>query len=434
MEDLQPKPGDLTAIETASTDEIASVQLERMQRTFKHAYANSEFYKAQFKAHDVHPDDLKTLSDLAKFPYTTKQDLRDNYPFNMFAVDQKSLRRIHASSGTTGKPTVVGYTQNDLDVWAEVVSRSITAAGGRPGDMIHNAYGYGLFTGGLGIHDGAERMGCIVVPVSGGMTERQVTLITDFKPRLITVTPSYMLSVLDEFNTRGIDPRDTSLAVGIFGAEPWTNAMRLEIEQAFDMHAVDIYGLSEVIGPGVSMECVETKDGLHIWEDHFYPEIINPDTGEVLPDGEQGELVFTSLTKEAMPIIRYRTRDLTRLLPGTARSMRRMEKVTGRSDDMIILRGVNVFPTQIEEQLFKCIDLSPHFQIELTRDDRLDVMTIHVEAATASTTDTQRNAAANELASHIKNVVGVSSKVNVSEPGSVERSLGKARRLIDNRS
>ena len=434
MEDLQPKPGDLTAIETASTDEIASVQLERMQRTFKHAYANSEFYKAQFKAHDVHPDDLKTLSDLAKFPYTTKQDLRDNYPFNMFAVDQKSLRRIHASSGTTGKPTVVGYTQNDLDVWAEVVSRSITAAGGRPGDMIHNAYGYGLFTGGLGIHDGAERMGCIVVPVSGGMTERQVTLITDFKPRLITVTPSYMLSVLDEFNTRGIDPRDTSLAVGIFGAEPWTNAMRLEIEQAFDMHAVDIYGLSEVIGPGVSMECVETKDGLHIWEDHFYPEIINPDTGEVLPDGEQGELVFTSLTKEAMPIIRYRTRDLTRLLPGTARSMRRMEKVTGRSDDMIILRGVNVFPTQIEEQLFKCIDLSPHFQIELTRDDRLDVMTIHVEAAIASTTDTQRKAAANELASHIKNVVGVSSKVNVSEPGSVERSLGKARRLIDNRS
>ena len=434
MEDLQPKPGDLTAIETASTDEIASVQLERMQRTFKHAYANSEFYKAQFKAHDVHPDDLKTLSDLAKFPYTTKQDLRDNYPFNMFAVDQKSLRRIHASSGTTGKPTVVGYTQNDLDVWAEVVSRSITAAGGRPGDMIHNAYGYGLFTGGLGIHDGAERMGCIVVPVSGGMTERQVTLITDFKPRLITVTPSYMLSVLDEFNARGIDPRDTSLAVGIFGAEPWTNAMRLEIEQAFDMHAVDIYGLSEVIGPGVSMECVETKDGLHIWEDHFYPEIINPDTGEVLPDGEQGELVYTSLTKEAMPIIRYRTRDLTRLLPGTARSMRRMEKVTGRSDDMIILRGVNVFPTQIEEQLFKCIDLSPHFQIELTRDDRLDVMTIHVEAATASTTDTQRKAAANELASHIKNVVGVSSKVNVSEPGSVERSLGKARRLIDNRS
>ena len=433
MLDLQPKPGDLSAIETASTDEIAAVQLERMQRTFKHAYDNSAFYKAQFKAHDVHPDDLKTLADLAKFPYTTKQDLRDNYPFNMFAVEQKDLRRIHASSGTTGKPTVVGYTQNDLDVWAEVVGRSITAAGGRAGDMIHNAYGYGLFTGGLGIHDGAERMGCIVVPVSGGMTERQVTLITDFKPRLITVTPSYMLSVLDEFNARGIDPRDTSLAVGIFGAEPWTNSMRREIEEAFDMHAVDIYGLSEVIGPGVSMECVESKDGLHIWEDHFYPEIINPDTGEVLPDGEQGELVFTSLTKEAMPIIRYRTRDLTRLLPGTARSMRRMEKVTGRSDDMIILRGVNVFPTQIEEQLFKCDDLSPHFQIELTRDDRLDVMTIHVEASTNSVSNTEREAAATELASHIKNVIGVSSKVKVAEPGGVERSLGKARRVVDNR-
>jgi len=434
MEDLQPKPGDLSAIETASVDEINAVQLDRMQHTLRHAFENSPFYQKQFKEHGVHPDDLKTLSDLAKFPYTTKQDLRDNYPFNMFAVEHKDLRRIHASSGTTGKPTVVGYTQNDLDVWAEVVSRSITAAGGRAGDMIHNAYGYGLFTGGLGIHDGAERMGCIVVPVSGGMTERQVTLITDFKPRIITVTPSYMLSVLDEFNARGIDPRDTSLAVGIFGAEPWTNSMRQEIEQAFDMHAVDIYGLSEVIGPGVSMECVESKDGLHIWEDHFYPEIINPETGEVLPDGEQGELVFTSLTKEAMPIIRYRTRDLTRLLPGTARSMRRMEKVTGRSDDMIILRGVNVFPTQIEEQLFKCSDLSPHFQIELTRDDRLDVMTVHVEAMTDATESSRRDAAAKELAGHIKNTIGVSSKVNVTEPGGVERSLGKARRVVDNRS
>lgn len=433
MEDLQPKPGDLSSIETASLDEIAAVQLERMQRTLTHAYNNSPFYRQQFTAHNVHPDDLKTLSDLAKFPYTNKQDLRDNYPFNMFAVDHKDLRRIHASSGTTGKPTVVGYTQNDLDVWAEVVSRSITAAGGRSGDMIHNAYGYGLFTGGLGIHDGAERMGCIVVPVSGGMTERQVTLITDFKPRIITVTPSYMLSVLDEFNARGIDPRDSSLAVGIFGAEPWTNSMRQEIEQAFDMHAVDIYGLSEVIGPGVSMECVESKDGLHIWEDHFYPEIINPETGEVLPDGEQGELVFTSLTKEAMPIIRYRTRDLTRLLPGTARSMRRMEKITGRSDDMIILRGVNVFPTQIEEQLFKCSDLSPHFQIELTRDDRLDVMTVHVESTVDGATSDKRNAAAQELAGHIKNVIGVSSVVNVTEPGGVERSLGKARRVVDNR-
>lgn len=433
MEDLQPKPGDLSAIETASIDEISALQLERMQNTLQHAYKNSPFYQKQFTESGVHPDDLKSLADLAKFPYTTKQDLRDNYPFNMFAVDHKNLRRIHASSGTTGKPTVVGYTQNDLDVWAEVVGRSITAAGGRPGDMIHNAYGYGLFTGGLGIHDGAERMGCIVVPVSGGMTERQVTLITDFKPRIITVTPSYMLSVLDEFNERGIDPRDSSLAVGIFGAEPWTNAMRREIEQAFDMHAVDIYGLSEVMGPGVSMECVESKDGLHIWEDHFYPEIINPETGEVLPNGEQGELVFTSLTKEAMPIIRYRTRDLTRLLPGTARSMRRMEKVTGRSDDMIILRGVNVFPTQIEEQLFKCSDLSPHFQIELTRDERLDVMTIHVESTAEGAASSNREAAAKELASHIKNVIGVSSVVNVTEPGGVERSLGKARRVVDNR-
>ena len=296
MEDLQPKPGELSAIETASQDELTALQLKRLKKTLNHAYNNSPFYQSHFKKHEVHPDDLKTLSDLHKFPYTTKQDLRDNYPFNLFAVEKKELRRIHASSGTTGKPTVVGYTQNDLDVWAEVIGRSITAAGGRAGDMIHNAYGYGLFTGGLGIHDGAERMGCIVVPVSGGMTERQVTLITDFEPRIITVTPSYMLSVLDEFSARGIDPRDTSLAVGIFGAEPWTNAMRKEIEQAFDMHAVDIYGLSEIIGPGVSMECVETKDGLHIWEDHFYPEIIHPEKGHVLADGEQGELVFTSLT------------------------------------------------------------------------------------------------------------------------------------------
>jgi len=434
MENLDPKPGDLSPIETASRDEIASLQLERMKKTLRHAYNHSPFYQKHFRQHGVHPDDLNTLEDLAKFPYTTKQDLRDNYPFNMFAVEHKQLRRIHASSGTTGKPTVVGYTQNDLDVWAEVVGRSITAAGGRAGDMIHNAYGYGLFTGGLGIHDGAERMGCIVVPISGGMTERQVTLIDDFKPRIITVTPSYMLSVLDEFNARGIDPRDTSLAVGIFGAEPWTNAMRREIEQAFDMHAVDIYGLSEVMGPGVSMECVESKDGLHIWEDHFYPEIINPETGEVVADGEQGELVFTSLTKEAMPIIRYRTRDLTRLLPGTARSMRRMEKVTGRTDDMIILRGVNVFPTQIEEQLFKCEALSPHFQIELTRDDRLDVMTVLVEPVSTSIDNAAKDAAAKELTDHIKSVVGVSSKVSVLEPGGIERSLGKARRVVDNRA
>lgn len=433
MQDLTPQPGDLSAIETASTDELASLQLERMQRSLKHAFENSSFYKARFKQHGVHPDDLTNLSDLAKFPFTTKQDLRDNYPFNMFAVEQKQLRRIHASSGTTGQPTVVGYTQNDLDMWAEVVARSITAAGGRPGDIIHNAYGYGLFTGGLGIHQGAERLGCVVVPVSGGMTERQVTLITDFKPKLITVTPSYMLSILDEFRTRGIDPADTTLAVGIFGAEPWTNAMRKEIEQAFRMHAVDIYGLSEVIGPGVSMECVETKDGLHIWEDHFYPEIINPETGEVLADGEHGELVFTTLTREAMPIIRYRTRDLTRLLPGTARTMRRMEKITGRTDDMIILRGVNIFPTQIEEQLLRCSGLSPHFQIELTRDNRLDVMTIHVESTIEANTENKRQASATELSSHIKNVIGVSTRIKVSEPGNVERSSGKAQRVVDNR-
>ena len=433
MEDLQPRPEYLSHIETASRDEICALQLERMQHTLRHAYDNSPFYKKHFNDHGVHPEDLKTLADLAKFPYTRKQHLRENYPFGLFAVEQKELRRIHASSGTTGKPTVVGYTQNDLDMWAEVVARSLVAAGGRTGDIIHNAYGYGLFTGGLGIHHGAERLGCVVVPVSGGMTERQVTLINDFKPRIITVTPSYMLSILDQFNEAGIDPKDTSLAVGIFGAEPWTNSMRQEIELAFDMHAIDIYGLSEVIGPGVSMECVESKDGLHIWEDHFYPEVINPETGELLPDGEQGELVFTSLTKEAMPIIRYRTSDLTRLLPGTARSMRRMEKVTGRSDDMMILRGVNVFPTQIEEQLLKCDALAPHFQIELSRDDRLDVMTIHVEAGNDTIGKTERDAAATELANHIKNVIGVSSRVQVGEPGNVERSQGKARRVIDNR-
>ena len=433
MEDLQPRPEDLSHIETASRDEICALQLERMQHTLRHAYDNSPFYKKHFNDHGVHPEDLKTLADLAKFPYTRKQHLRENYPFGLFAVEQKELRRIHASSGTTGKPTVVGYTQKDLDMWAEVVARSLVAAGGRTGDIIHNAYGYGLFTGGLGIHHGAERLGCVVVPVSGGMTERQVTLINDFKPRIITVTPSYMLSILDQFNEAGIDPKDTSLAVGIFGAEPWTNSMRQEIELAFDMHAIDIYGLSEVIGPGVSMECVESKDGLHIWEDHFYPEVINPETGELVSDGEQGELVFTSLTKEAMPIIRYRTSDLTRLLPGTARSMRRMEKVTGRSDDMMILRGVNVFPTQIEEQLLKCDALAPHFQIELSRDDRLDVMTIHVEAGNDTIGKTERDAAATELANHIKNVIGVSSRVQVGEPGNVERSQGKARRVIDNR-
>jgi len=360
-----------------------------------------------------------------------KQDLRDNYPFGMFAVPRERLARVHASSGTTGKPTVVGYTKADIDMWAGVMARSIRASGGRPGDVVHVAYGYGLFTGGLGAHYGAEALGCTVVPVSGGMTERQVTLIQDFQPRIIMVTPSYLLSILDEFRAQGLDPRDTSLAVGIFGAEPWTNAMRQEIEQAFDMHAVDIYGLSEVIGPGVACECVETKDGLHIWEDHFYPEIIDPETGAVLPDGSEGELVFTSLTKEAFPIIRYRTRDLTRLLPGSARTMRRMQKVTGRSDDMIILRGVNVFPTQIEEQILKCQGLAPHFFIELSRSGRMDVMTVRVECGEEHTAEAARAAAIRELKHHVKSVVGVSVEVTVGDPGSVERSAGKARRVVD---
>lgn len=433
MEDLSPRPGDLEPIETASRDEISALQLERMKWSLTHAYNNSPFYKQKFDAHGVHPDDLKTLGDLAKFPFTVKTDLRDNYPFGMFAVPQKDVVRIHASSGTTGKPTVVGYTAKDIDTWASMVARSIRASGGRPGDIVHVAYGYGLFTGGLGAHYGAEKLGCTVVPMSGGMTERQVTLIDDFKPRIIMVTPSYMLSVLDEFRRQGLDPRESSLAVGIFGAEPWTNAMRQEIEQAFDMHAVDIYGLSEVMGPGVANECVETKDGLHIWEDHFYPEVIDPATGEVLPDGEEGELVFTSLSKEALPIIRYRTRDLTRLLPGTARSMRRMEKITGRSDDMIILRGVNVFPTQIEEQILKCSGLAPHFQIELSRDGRMDNMTVHVESTEAAASADARNASAKELAHHIKSVIGVSTRIDVTEPGGVERSQGKAKRVVDNR-
>lgn len=433
MEDLSPRPGDLEPIEIASRDEIAALQLERLKTTLDHAYRNSPHYKAKFDAAGVHPDDLRQLSDLSKFPFTVKKDLRDTYPFGMFAVPREKLARVHASSGTTGKPTVVGYTRNDIDMWATCVARSIRASGGRPGDICHVAYGYGLFTGGLGAHYGAEKLGCTVVPVSGGMTERQVSLIEDFKPRIIMVTPSYMLSILDEYRRIGVDPRSSSLAVGIFGAEPWTNAMREEIQGDFDMHAVDIYGLSEVIGPGVANECVETKDGLHVWEDHFYPEVIDPETGEVVPDGEMGELVFTSLTKEALPIIRYRTRDLTRLLPGTARSMRRIEKITGRSDDMMILRGVNVFPTQIEEQLLKCAGLAPHFQIVLSREGRLDDMTVHVEAMPHAVEIAQRTASAKELAHHIKSVVGVSTKIVVGDPNSVERSAGKARRIVDNR-
>lgn len=433
MLDLTPDRASLDPIEIASRDEIAALQLSRMKWSLAHAYENVPHTRASFEAKGVHPDDLKSLSDLAKFPFTTKLDLRDNYPFGMFAVPREKVVRLHGSSGTTGKPTVVGYTAGDIDMWSNMVARSIRASGGRPGDIVHVSYGYGLFTGGLGAHYGAERLGCTVVPVSGGMTERQVSLITDFKPRVIMVTPSYMLSILDEFRAKGIDPRESSLAVGIFGAEPWTNAMRNEIEQAFDMHAVDIYGLSEIMGPGVANECVETKDGLHIWEDHFYPEVIDPVTEEVLPDGEIGELVFTTLTKEALPMVRYRTRDLTRLLPGTARSMRRMEKITGRSDDMMILRGVNVFPTQIEEQILKCSGLAPHFQIELSRSGRMDEMTVHVECTLVAAGDEARTASGKELAHHIKSTVGVSARINVAEPGNVARSEGKAKRVVDNR-
>jgi phenylacetate-CoA ligase len=433
MKDLAPAKKDLDPIEIASRDEIAALQLSRLKWSLGHAYANVPHYKKSFDKAGVHPGDLKSLSDLKNFPFTVKFDLRDNYPFGMFAVPREKVARIHASSGTTGKPTVVGYTKHDLDVWAECMARSMRAAGTRPGDIVHVAYGYGLFTGGLGAHYGAERLGCTVVPVSGGMTTRQVTLIEDFKATTIMVTPSYMLSILDEYRAQGLDPRESPLQVGIFGAEPWTNAMRAEIEQAFNMHAVDIYGLSEVIGPGVANECVETKDGLHIWEDHFYPEIINPQTGEPVTDGEMGELVFTSLSKEAFPIVRYRTRDLTRLLPGTARSMRRMEKITGRSDDMMILRGVNVFPTQIEEQILKVRSLAPHFQIELWRDGRLDCMTVHVEAAPGQASGEKRKAAASALQERIKEFIGVTVIVDVTEPEKVARSQGKAQRIVDNR-
>ena len=432
MKDLTPDRKTLDPIEIASIDEIRALQLQRMQWSLAHAYDNVPFYRQRFDAAGVHPSDLTTLSDLAKFPFTHKTDLRDTYPFGMFAVPRERIVRIHASSGTTGKPTVVGYTQNDIDMWADMMCRSMRASGTRPGDMVHVAYGYGLFTGGLGAHYGAERMGTTVVPVSGGMTERQVTLINDFKPSTIMVTPSYMLNILEQFHQSGLDPRATSLEVGIFGAEPWTNAMRAEVEAAFDMHAVDIYGLSEIMGPGVANECVETKDGLHIWEDHFYPEIIDPTTGAVLPDGEIGELVITTLSKEGLPMIRYRTRDLTRLLPGTARSMRRMEKITGRSDDMIILRGVNVFPTQIEELVLASPDIAPYFQIILTRDGPMDAMAVMVEA-TASAEAEARAAAAARLEARIKDVIGVSATVTVGLPGSVERSQGKARRVIDNR-
>ncbi|HKS45496.1 MAG TPA: phenylacetate--CoA ligase PaaK [Amycolatopsis sp.] len=428
-----PSPDEWSPDERVSVDELRTRQLSRLKWTLRHAYENVPCYRRKFDEAGVHPDNCRELADLAKFPYTTKADLRDNYPFGMFAVPRGQVRRVHASSGTTGKPTVVGYTEADLDTWASVMARSIFAAGGRPGHKVHVAYGYGLFTGGLGAHYGAERLGCTVIPASGGMTARQVQLITDFAPEIIMVTPSYLLTLLDEFARQGIDPRTSSLKVGIFGAEPWTERMRAEIENRMDLHAVDIYGLSEVMGPGVAQECVETKDGLHIWEDHFYPEVIDPVEGNVVAEGETGELVFTSLTKQAMPVIRYRTRDLTTLRPGTARpSFRRMDKVTGRSDDMIILRGVNVFPTQIEEIVLATEGLAPHFQLRLSKKDRMDQLTVLVEAR-EDTPAQRRVPAAAEIASRVKDSVGVTVGVEVLDPDTLERSVGKLRRVIDER-
>lgn len=420
----------LEPIETASVDELRALQLERLRWSVRHAYEGNPRYRAKFDAAGVHPDDLHTLEDLARFPFTTKADLRDAYPFGFFAVPQDKLSRIHASSGTTGRPTVVGYTRKDIETWSGVVARSIHAAGGRPGMKVHIAYGYGLFTGGLGAHYGAEALGCAVIPMSGGQTEKQVQLIGDFRPDLIMVTPSYMLSILDEFRRQGIDPATTSLKTGIFGAEPWTEAMRAEIEQAFNISAVDIYGLSEIMGPGVAQECVESKDGPTIWEDHFYPEIIDPVTGEVVPEGEEGELVFTSLTKEAMPVIRYRTRDLTRLLPGTSRTMRRMAKITGRSDDMMIIRGVNVFPTQIEEHILGCAALAPHYLIEITRPSRMDQVKLLVEGRVGvGDSDCARDG--KRLAERIKTMIGITVAVDIQPAGSLMRSGGKATRVLD---
>lgn len=437
MARLHPTPDELEPIERASRDEIEALQLQRMQATLKRAYENVPHYRAAFDAAGVRPEDCKSLQDLAKFPFTGKKDLRDNYPFGMFAVPREQVVRIHASSGTTGKPTVVGYTKNDIETWATVVARSIRAAGGRAGDLCHISYGYGLFTGGLGAHYGAEKLGCTVIPMSGGQTEKQVQLIVDFKPHIIMVTPSYMLNLIEEFLRQGMDPAESSLKIGIFGAEPWTDAMRGEIEARAGIDAVDIYGLSEVMGPGVASECVESKDGPVIWEDHFYPEIIDPETGAVLPDGEEGELVFTSLTKEAMPIIRYRTRDLTRLLPPTSRSMRRIGKITGRSDDMLIIRGVNVFPTQIEELILKNDKLAPIYQLVVTRDGHLDKLDVLVEArpeVSDRLTTTESEGIARSLEHGVKTYVGVSTKVRVMATGSIERTLtGKARRVVDKR-
>lgn len=424
------RPADLEPIETAPREELAALQLERMKWSLGHAYANVPHYTAAFDAAGVRPDDLTELVDLRHFPFTAKQDLRDNYPFGMFAVPRDRVSRIHASSGTTGKATVVGYTAKDIETWSAVAARSLRAAGVRPGDRVHVAYGYGLFTGGLGIHYGAEALGCTVIPISGGMTSRQVQLIQDFQPDVICVTPSYLLAILDELEKQGVDPRSTSLRIGVLGAEPWTDAMRVEIEDRMGVHAVDVYGLSEVMGPGVGNECVEEKDGTYLWEDHFYPEIIDPETGAVLADGEYGELVFTSLTKEAMPVVRYRTRDLTRLLPGTARTMRRMERITGRTDDMMIVRGVNLFPSQVEEELLTIPGLAPHFVCVLTRPGRLDELTVRVEARVALV---DREGAARTLAIGVKERFGVTVAVDVLDPGSLERSQGKAQRILDHR-
>ena len=422
----------LEAIEKASTRKLRELQLERLRWSLKHAYDNVPRYRKKFAAAGVKPAHCRNLADLARFPFTTKADLRETYPFGMFAVPPDRIVRIHASSGTTGKPTVVGYTRADIDTWADVMARSIRAAGGRAGDIVHVSYGYGLFTGGLGAHYGAEKLGATVIPMSGGQTEKQVQLILDFRPNVIMVTPSYMLAIAEEMERQGIDPRRTSLEVGIFGAEPWTPTMRQAIEARLDIDAIDIYGLSEVIGPGVAQECIETKDGLTVWEDHFYPEVIDPATGRVLPDGEKGELVFTSLTKEALPIIRYRTRDLTRLLPPTARSMRRMEKITGRSDDMMIIRGVNVFPTQVEELILGQEALAPHYQLEIARPKTLDELTVLVERAPGAG-GADGDAAGARLAHLIKNLIGVSAEVKIVPSGGIERSLGKAKRVVDKR-
>ena len=430
MLQLTPDPATLDAGETMTPQALAALQLSRMRWSLQHAYDGVPHYRQVFDDAGVAPADLRELADLRHFPFTVKDDLRRDYPFGMLAVPREQLRRVHASSGTTGQPTVVGYTQRDLDTWAEVMARSIRAAGGRPGHLLHNAYGYGLFTGGLGAHAGAERLGCTVVPVSGGQTERQVRLIADFRPDIIMVTPSYMLALLDEFVRQGLDARESSLQVGIFGAEPWTEDLRREVEQRAGMHAVDIYGLSEVIGPGVASECVETKDGLHVWEDHFYPEVVDPETGEVLPDGSYGELVLTSLTKQAQPVVRYRTRDLTRLLPGTARAVRRMERVTGRTDDMLIVRGVNVFPTQVEELLLRVPGLSPHYQLVRTRPNRLDELTVRVESR-ADVAPGDRAGLADRLRTLVKDRVGVTVSCEVLAPGVLDRSQGKAQRVVD---